>query len=111
MAKMRGSINGWKVILEIMWQDSKIHGSDGCIWENPANTTYHMSIGMSPFKALYGYEAPTYVDQIFGESRAPKSKDWIQESQYILKALKNNLQTAQNQQKMYVDKNGTERNF
>ena len=58
-----------------------------------------MSIGMSPFKALYGYEDSTYVDQIFGESIAPKAKDWVQESQDILKELKNNLLTAQNQQK------------
>jgi hypothetical protein len=62
-----------------------------------------MSIEMSPFRALYGYDAPTFVDQIFGESRAPKAKDWIQESQDILKTLKDNLQMAQNQQKFYVD--------
>ena len=41
------------------------------------NTTYHMSIGMSPFRALYGYDALTFVDLVFGESRAPKAKDWI----------------------------------
>ena len=61
------------------------------------NTTYHISIGMSPFKALYRYEAPSYVDQFFGESREPKAKDWIQEIQDILKEFKNNLQTTQNQ--------------
>jgi transposase InsO family protein len=26
------------------------------------NTTYHMSIRMTPFKALYGYDATTFVD-------------------------------------------------
>jgi hypothetical protein len=40
-----------------------------------------MSIGMTPFRALYGYDAPTLVDLVFGESRAPKAKDWITESQ------------------------------
>ena len=29
------------------------------------NTTFHMSIGMSPFKALYGYYASTFIDHIF----------------------------------------------
>ena len=67
------------------------------------NTTYHMSIGMSPFRALYEYDASTFADLIFGDSRAPKAKDWIQESQDILKVLKDNLQTTHNQQKMYAD--------
>jgi hypothetical protein len=53
-----------------------------------------MSIGMSPFRAIYGYGAPSFVDLAFGDNRAPKAKDWIQESQDILKALKDNLQIA-----------------
>jgi hypothetical protein len=47
----------------------------------------------------------------FGDSRAPKAKDWIQESQDILKALKDNLQMAQNQQKIYADRHRVERTF
>ena len=61
------------------------------------NTTFHMSIGMSHFKALYGYYAITFVEMIFGYSRAPKTKYWVEESQEILNLLKNNLQVAQNQ--------------
>jgi hypothetical protein len=44
------------------------------------NITYHMSIGMTPFMALYNYDAPSFVDLAFGDSRAPKAKDWIQEN-------------------------------
>jgi hypothetical protein len=55
-----------------------------------------MSIGMTPFQALYVYDAPTLVDLVFREGRAPKAKDWIIESQEILKLLKENPQTAQN---------------
>jgi hypothetical protein len=36
-----------------------------------------MSIGMTPFRALYDYDAPTLVDLVFRKSRAPKAKDWI----------------------------------
>jgi hypothetical protein len=75
------------------------------------NTTYHMSIGMSPFRALYGYEAPSFVELAFGESRAPKAKDWIQENQHILRVLKDNLWMAQNQQKTYADRHWVERSF
>lgn len=75
------------------------------------NTTYHMSIGMSLFRALYGYDAPSFMDLAFGESTTPKAKDWIQESRDILRALKDNLQVAQNQQKTYVDRHRVEYSF
>lgn len=45
--------------------------------EHCYNTTYHMSIGMTPFKSLYGYEAQTFVDRVFGDSQAPLAKDWV----------------------------------
>ena len=60
-----------------------------------------MPIRMSPFRELYGYDAITFFDMIFGDCRAPKSKYWVEESQEILKLLKDNLQVAQNQQKQY----------
>ena len=41
------------------------------------NTTFHMSIGMSPFYALYGYHALTFADVMVGTSKAPRAKDWI----------------------------------
>jgi len=66
---------------------------------------------MSPFRALYGYDAISFSDMIFGDSRAPGAKDSVQESQEILRALKNNLQVAQNQQNMYADRHKLERQF
>jgi hypothetical protein len=56
-----------------------------------------MSIGMSPFRALYGYDSLTFMEITFGYSRAPMAKEWIQESQGILRELKDHLQRAQNQ--------------
>lgn len=80
--------------------------------EHCYNTTYHLSIGMTPFKALYGYDAPSFIDRIFGDNRVPHAKDWIHESYEILKMiLKENIQVAQNWQKMYADQHRTERNF
>ena len=75
------------------------------------NTTFHMSIGISTFYALYGYHALTFANMMFGASKAPKAKDWIQERQDILWALKDNLATAQNQQKLYADRGRVERQF
>ena len=48
---------------------------------------------------------------IFFDSIDPKSKDWVEESQEILKLLKDNLQVAQNQQKQYAYKHREERTF
>lgn len=42
------------------------------------NSSYHMSIKMSPFMGLYGYEALNFVDLVFGDSRAPQAKDMLQ---------------------------------
>ena len=39
------------------------------------NTTFHLSIIMTPFLALYGYEAPNFVDLMFGDCKAQKDKD------------------------------------
>ena len=70
-----------------------------------------MSIGMSPFYALYGYHALSFADVMFCASKAPRAKDWIQESQDILQAPKDNLAIAQNQQKLYADRGRVERQF
>jgi hypothetical protein len=75
------------------------------------NTTHHMSIGMSPFKALYGYDSLTFMEIVFGDSKAPMAKEWIQESQDILRELKDHLQRSQNQQKFYANKHRVERSF
>lgn len=66
---------------------------------------------MTPFQALYGYDALSFSDMVFGDSKAPGVKDWVQDSQEILQALKNNLQVAQNHQKVYADKHMVERHF
>lgn len=71
--------------------------------EHCYNTTYHMSIGMPAFKAPYGYEPSSFVDLALGDSRTPMAKDWLQESLDILRSLKDNLERAQNQQKMYAN--------
>ena len=75
------------------------------------NTIHHMSIGMSPFKALYNYEPLTFVEIMFRDSRAPMEKEWIQVNEDILRELKDNLHRAQNQQKLYANKKRVEHTF
>jgi hypothetical protein len=75
------------------------------------NTTHHVSIGMTPFRALYNYDPLSFVEIAFGDSRAPMVQDWVQQSQDILRELKDHLQRAQNQQKVQADKHRVERTF
>ena len=70
-----------------------------------------MSIGMSPFKAPYRYEATSFRDLIQMESRVQGARDFIQENIDIMNSLKNNLHQAQNQQKIYTDKKKMEKIF
>ena len=70
-----------------------------------------MSIKMTPFMALYSYEAPSFMDLVLGDSRVPKAKNFLQDSQDILRVLKENIQQAQNKKKLYADQHQIECNF
>lgn len=43
---------------------------------------------MTPFKVLSSYEASTFVDLVFSDSRAPKAPEWAKENQDILRHLR-----------------------
>jgi hypothetical protein len=75
------------------------------------NTTHHMSIGMTPFRTLYSYDPVSFVVITFGDCRALMVQYWVQQSQDILRELKDHLQRAQNQQKVQADKHRVERTF
>ena len=70
-----------------------------------------MSIKMTPFKDLYGYDALNFAELDFGENKELKEKYWVQEIQDILKVLKENLQETQNQEKIYAERHKIERSF
>lgn len=36
-----------------------------------------MSIKMTPFMELHGYEAPRFMDLVLGNSGVPKAKDFL----------------------------------
>ena len=60
------------------------------------NTTYHSSIKMSPFKALYGYNAPSIKDQLDTDSRIPAARDLLKETEDVIRIVKDNLEVARN---------------
>ena len=70
-----------------------------------------MLIAMTPFRALYNYDALSLVDLAVSDSRVPLAQDLVQENQDIMRSLKENLWQAQNQQKVYADRHRIERIF
>ena len=66
---------------------------------------------MTPFRALYGYDAPSFIDLLMGDVWVPCAGDLIQESKDIISTLRDNIARAQNQYKQYVDQKRTERSF
>lgn len=58
------------------------------------NSTYHMTIQMTPFRALYGYDAPSFLDLLLSDSRVSSASDVLQENQDIMRALRENIQKA-----------------
>jgi hypothetical protein len=57
-------------------------GGQQCTWviwlhmgEYCYNTTYHMSIRISLSRALYGYDAPSFVETVFGDRKVSRDKD------------------------------------
>ena len=70
-----------------------------------------MSVGMTPFRALYSYEVLIFVDIACGDCRVPQVRGRLKGSQDILRTLKENPRVAQSQRKMYGDRYRTEGTF
>lgn len=79
--------------------------------ESHYKTTYHISIGLNPFRALYGNDAPIFIDMALGDNMASMARYWLQESQDIPRILKENLQIAQNWQKVHAYRHRVECSF
>jgi len=67
------------------------------------NNSYHSSIGMAPYEALYGRRCRTPIcwNEV-GERRLSKV-ELIDQTQEIIKVIRERLQTAQSRHKSYAD--------
>ncbi|MCI11779.1 transposon Tf2-1 polyprotein, partial [Trifolium medium] len=68
------------------------------------NTAYHMNLGMTPFKALYGREAPTIVRALASETDPVEIREKLADRDELLSRLKQNLLRAQQVMKHQADK-------
>ncbi|XP_073021562.1 uncharacterized protein [Primulina eburnea] len=68
------------------------------------NTALHSSIGMSPFKALYGREPPSIPSYLRGSSDNDSLDSTLSTRDAILRTLKECLHRAQNRMKIQADR-------
>ena len=73
------------------------------------NNSYHSSIDMSPFEALYGKPCRTPLCWSEVGERVLVGPEIVDETTQNIQVIKANLKAAQNQQKSLVDKHATDR--
>lgn len=75
------------------------------------NTTFHSSIGMSPFQALYGRPPPSIPNYQIGASSVHEVDQTMISRTSLLRQLKINLQAAINRMKQGADSKRRDVNF
>ena len=68
------------------------------------NTSFHISLKLTPFEALYGFPPPKLQAYILGTTRVDALDTLLSQRQVMLDTLKGNLIVAQDRMKFYVDK-------
>jgi hypothetical protein len=75
------------------------------------NTSYHTSIGCSPFKVLYGYDPVFAAAPVLTDEGDTTVHDLLTERQQCSEILKTRLAAAQNRMKIQADKKRSDRVF
>ncbi|KAJ0828513.1 putative nucleotidyltransferase, Ribonuclease H [Helianthus annuus] len=75
------------------------------------NTNFHSSIGMTPFKALYGHEATSVHDYIPGTNSNASIDMSLSSHQEVIEALKTSLEVARGRMVKQANKHRLEKEF
>ncbi|KAM0035631.1 putative nucleotidyltransferase, Ribonuclease H [Helianthus debilis subsp. tardiflorus] len=75
------------------------------------NTTWHSTIKMSPFKALYGVDAPMHLPHIPCDTNVAALEEWFVNRENMVATLKQSLEKARNRMKQFADRKRSERSF
>ncbi|KAM1000931.1 hypothetical protein ACFX2A_007626 [Malus domestica] len=75
------------------------------------NNSYHSSIGMAPFEALYGKFCRTQLCWSEVGERVLVGPEIVDETTQNIQVIKSNLKTAQDRQKSLADKHATDRMY
>jgi hypothetical protein len=75
------------------------------------NTSYHSSLGCTPFKVLYGYDPVVAAAPLLPPMDTKSIHDLLVDRNLHIALIKQHLAAAQNRIKLHVDKNRTDREF
>jgi transposase InsO family protein len=75
------------------------------------NTSFHTSLQMTPFQALYGFPPPMVAEVILPDCPDITAQEQLRNRQLALQVIKDNLLKAQARIKQQADKHRTEREF
>jgi hypothetical protein len=75
------------------------------------NTSFHTSLGSTPFKVLYGYEPVVAAAPQLPSTDNKSVQDMLAERQAYIELIKMNLTRAQNRIKLQADKHRIDREF
>lgn len=75
------------------------------------NTSFHSSLGRTPFEVIYGHLPREFgIDQV-EECSVPDLTTWLHEREVMLQHLQQQLKHAQDRMKKHADKHRTDREF
>lgn len=75
------------------------------------NTTYHSSIHITPFEAVYGMVPPMHIPYISGDSQITAVDQLLKDREIALQVMKYHLERAQGRMKQQADKGRLDREF
>ncbi|KAD2805602.1 hypothetical protein E3N88_38979 [Mikania micrantha] len=75
------------------------------------NTTFHSSLGMTPFEALYGFPPPLHIPYLPKDSGDKEVDEVMKDREAATAVLKQSLLQAQNRMKQQADKRRTDREY
>lgn len=75
------------------------------------NTSYHTSLKITPFQALYGYPPPQVGEFTIPCNVSEEARVSVEQKELMLERLKANLHTAQERMKYFADRKRSERQF
>ena len=75
------------------------------------NSSYHTSAGMTPFQAVYGKPAPSFIKYNLSPNDPPEVQQLLMDRDDILQKLKANLEKSQNRMKNQANKHRQDKEF
>ncbi|KAJ0816356.1 putative nucleotidyltransferase, Ribonuclease H [Helianthus annuus] len=75
------------------------------------NTSWHSSIKMSPYEALFGIKPSLHIPYIPGDTSIAAVEELHREREAMIRKLKVNLESARNRMKQFSDAHRTDREF